>query len=108
MSTGQEGFRSRSAALRWLSTALIMSAIRTNFPGKAARRTETPSVEPLSARRRTNRRQERPSHKNFGAKSGNAGSDEGLFQAEFEFGNAPRYDQMDKAHSQHQRRNCSM
>src|ERR1700731_3370660 len=38
MSTGQEGFRSRSAALRWLSTALIMSAIRTNFPGKAARR----------------------------------------------------------------------
>src|SRR5580692_517083 len=95
MSTGRKGFRSRSAALRWLSTALIMSAIRTNFTGKAARGTETRSVAPLSARRTTNQRREGLSHQNFWRRSGNAGSNEGLFQAEFEFADTPRYDQKD-------------
>jgi hypothetical protein len=37
MSTGREGFRSRSASSRRVSTALIISAIRTNLTGKAVR-----------------------------------------------------------------------
>jgi hypothetical protein len=41
-------------------------------------------------------------------RSENSEPDEGLFRAEIEFGDAPRYDQKDNPDGPRQRRNCSM
>jgi hypothetical protein len=75
--------------------------------GKAARGAETcpeahflPAEQPISG--------ERIRLTKILAQTGNVGSNEGLFQAEFEFGDAPRYDQKEKLDGLRHRRNCSM
>jgi hypothetical protein len=44
----------------------------------------------------------------FWRRSGNAEQDERIFQAQFEFGDAPRYDRKDDPDGARQRRNCPM
>src|SRR5260370_2127255 len=108
MSTRREGFRSRSASLRWVSTALIMSAIRTHLTGKATRGAETRPVAATFRPAKNQSAAREPISQKFWRRSGNAGSDDGISQAEFEFEDAPRYDRKGDPDGARHRRKCPM